>query len=94
VGLSQVSNDWRITFFSKAERIWSQGLRTELGEVANDIVRILACVSAECLKKWLILRSYGNGSLTTENVLFHLAADDLMPVCRWSAREKLHSGRD
>jgi hypothetical protein len=42
VGLSHVSKDWRITFFSNAARIWSQGLRTEVGEVANAIVQILA----------------------------------------------------
>jgi hypothetical protein len=45
VGLSQVSKDCLITFFSKAARIWSQGLRAELGEVANAIVQILACAA-------------------------------------------------
>jgi hypothetical protein len=43
--LSQVSNDCRITFFSKAERICSHGLRAEAGEIANAIERILAGVA-------------------------------------------------
>jgi hypothetical protein len=43
VGLNHDSKDWRITFFSKAERIWSQGLRAVAGDVANAIVQILAC---------------------------------------------------
>src|SRR5580658_635602 len=41
VGLSQVSNDCRITFFSSADRIWSQGLGAEAGEVAIAIVQSL-----------------------------------------------------
>jgi hypothetical protein len=41
VGLSHVSKDWRITFFSSDERICSQGLRTVVGVVANDIEKSL-----------------------------------------------------
>jgi hypothetical protein len=41
VGLSQVSNDCRITFFSRADKIWSQGLSAVAGEVANAIVQSL-----------------------------------------------------
>src|ERR1035441_1460799 len=41
VGLSHVSNDCRMTFFSSAARIWSQGLSAEVGVVANAIVQSL-----------------------------------------------------
>jgi hypothetical protein len=90
--LSQVSKDWRITFFSRAARIWSQGLRAELGEVANDIVQILACV-AYGRRAWVFLLNSGNGSRTAEDGEFRLAADNRLPFCCWSARENLLSGR-
>src|ERR1700735_2308218 len=37
VGLSHVSNDWRLTFFSRAPRIRTQGLSTAAGVATNDI---------------------------------------------------------
>jgi hypothetical protein len=89
--LSQVSKDWRITFFSRAARIWSQGLRAELGEVANDIVQILACIAYGRIALVFLLNS-GNGSRTAENDELRLDADNHLPVCCWSARENLHSG--
>src|SRR5580693_19113 len=41
VGLSQVSNDCRTTFFSRADKIWSQGLSAVAGDVANAIEQSL-----------------------------------------------------
>src|ERR1035437_2218163 len=48
VGLSQVSNDWRMTFISSAERIWIQGLSTVAGETANDIAASLLASAIGC----------------------------------------------
>jgi hypothetical protein len=35
-----------MTFFSRAARIWIQGLRAEAAEIANAIEQILACVAS------------------------------------------------
>src|SRR5271154_2805131 len=37
VGLNQVSNDWRLIFFSRAPRIRTHGLSTVVGVVTKDI---------------------------------------------------------
>src|SRR5580698_9902467 len=37
VGLSQVSNDWRLTFFSSAPSIRTQGLSTAAGVATKDM---------------------------------------------------------
>src|ERR1700756_808076 len=37
VGLSQVSKDWRLTFFSSAPRMRTQGLSTAAGVATKDI---------------------------------------------------------
>jgi len=72
VGLSQVSKDWRITFFSNAARIWSQGLRAELGEVAKAIEHFLEFRRLRNVTP-VIQRNFSNGS--------SLAEDDGIPSC-------------
>jgi hypothetical protein len=62
VGLSHVSNDWRITFFSRAARIWSQGLSAAAEEIANAIDPILACAT-NMPDVRLQTPNFGNGSL-------------------------------
>src|SRR5580658_1834187 len=72
VGLSHVSNDWRMTFFSSAERIWIQGLSAVVVEIANAIELILlivACV-ALCTAGTNHPRGFGNGSVCAQSLSF------------------------
>jgi hypothetical protein len=77
VGLSQVSKDCRITFFSKAARIWSHGLSAETGEIANAIEQILTCVAYQLRER--VHPSGSRNSLSTGERGAHRsgAAEDL-----------------
>jgi hypothetical protein len=83
VGLSQVSKDWRMTFFSSAARIWSQGLITVAGEVANAIELILACVAYLLPEQFI--RGFGqrlsHGEVPEWPFVLLLIADCVISAC-------------
>ncbi len=87
VGFNHVSKDWRITFFSRAARICSQGLRAEAGEIANAIERILA--GATCVLPCEFNRAVKAMAHASSEVIAHphLLTEN-MPDGRWSASEK------
>jgi len=74
-GLSQVSKDWRITFFSNAARIWSQGLRAELGEVAKAIEHFLEFRRLRNVTP-VIQRNSATDHRWRKMMAFRLACDD------------------
>jgi hypothetical protein len=76
-----------MTFFSSAARIWSQGLSTVAGEVANTIELILACVAC-LLPEWFICGALNNRDLTAKCLrALRPDSDRLLPGSRLSAPE-------
>src|SRR5262249_46366416 len=61
VGLSQVSNEWRLIFFSSALRIWAQGFG-ELIAVAVEVtdMRAYECVVLSCKRLQMQRKLSGN----------------------------------
>jgi hypothetical protein len=57
-----------MTFFSSAAKIWSQGLITVAGEVANAIELILACVAC-LLPELFICGTLSKGILMAKRLL-------------------------
>src|ERR1700739_987527 len=86
VGFNHVSKDWRMTFFSRAARICSQGLRAEAGEIANAIELILAGVT--CVLPCEFNRAVKTMAHAVSGAIAHphsLTED--MPDGRWFASE-------